>query len=495
MSNRGPVTRRAALSAIPRVSFVFVLLGVAVASYSEPMTKFEGSATGVFNAPAGGVTSGVGTNFFTWGTGDPSNLRFVGRNFTVTTPTGYIYGAAAQNSRPAFSLGTLTFYNGTIPRGTGSDGVRLDVSTGLTVPVPTGTVVVPSTLTLINTPNTADPVASADQVFLPKNLPPVVVSTVGGAKISIEPIGFANPTAGGFTSVIDRFSVLEQASASADLVAKIASPCEPIVRNGVATAIAGKTMNATFTPKFSLSMVDAAKLCGYDHFTWYQVITTDPYPPGGQVPPYIDPPVGGGPAFGGCADDLPFYWDERLCPPNAYSLSANTTANTVTYSDTPTEGRLTAGQFLAFTTSLVGVNTDNTYEILYTWSWKSNNTGGAGGVFRRTLPGDSDTGGVGGVYDVKTNLNPWQIPINIRNIWRVTGALNADIGLDLRKPGDVNADGVVTCADLAAVRAAFGARLGDARYAPEADLDNNGLIDVRDLAVVSRAVPAGTVCP
>lgn len=324
-----------------------------------PQTTFSGSATGVFVAPVGGVTTGVGTSRLTWGVGDPSIFDFTGKSFTVTTATGYVYGPVAQAGRPLFSLGSLNYYNGTISSGSGSSGVRLNASVGLSAPLSTTSVVIPSTFTLINTPNSNDPIASADQVFLPKNLLPVVVTTVGGAPISIEPVGFANATVGGFTSAIDRFSVLETASASADLIARIASPCEPIIRNAVTASIAGKTMDATFVPNFTLTFTEAAELCGYDHFNWYQVITTDPFPPGGQVVPYIDPPVGGGAAFGGCADDLPFYWDERVCPPNSYSLSAHVTANSLRYTDTPTEPRLGAGQFLAFTTSLVGVNADN----------------------------------------------------------------------------------------------------------------------------------------
>ncbi len=481
--------------ALQLVSLAFVA-ALASEGRAGPMTNFQGSATGVFNAPSGGVTTGVGTNFFTWGTGNPSTLRFDGKSFSVTTPTGFIYGAAAQNSRPAFSLGTLTYYNGTIATGTGADGVRLDVSTGLTVPVATSNVTVPSNLTLINTPNTDDPQASADQVYLPKNLPPVVVTTVGGAKISIEPVGFANPTAGGFTTAIDLFSVLEQASASADFIAKIASPCEPIVRGGVKTAISAssKAMTATFTPNFTLSTTDAAKLCGYDHFNWLQIITTDPYPPGSQRPPYFDPPIGGGPAFGGCADDLPFYWDERLCPTNSYSLSSNVTSTALSYSDMPSEPRLTPTQFLAFTTSLVGVNADSTYEILYTWQWKSNNKGSSGGVFRRTLPVDGDPGGPGSVYGVKLDLSPWDVDPGVRSVWTSTGALNADNGIGLRASGDVNADGKVDCTDLALVKAAFGSRQGQAAYNPAADFDGNGVVDARDLATVSRALPAGSTC-
>jgi hypothetical protein len=60
--------------------------------------------------------------------------------------------------------------------------------------------------------------------------------------------------------------------------------------------------------------------------------------------------------------------------------------------------------------------------------------------------------------------------------------------------GDLNGDGLVTCADLAAAKAAIGTRLGNPRYASLADMDNNGVIDIRDIAAIARLIPAGTVC-
>ena len=61
--------------------------------------------------------------------------------------------------------------------------------------------------------------------------------------------------------------------------------------------------------------------------------------------------------------------------------------------------------------------------------------------------------------------------------------------------GDVNGDGLVTCADLAIVRAAFGKRTGQPGFDVRADLNGNGVVDAQDLATVARRLPAGTVCP
>lgn len=62
-------------------------------------------------------------------------------------------------------------------------------------------------------------------------------------------------------------------------------------------------------------------------------------------------------------------------------------------------------------------------------------------------------------------------------------------------PGDVNGDGVVNCADLAIVKAAFGTMLGEAGYDARADVNGDGVVNVLDLATVARALPAGTTCP
>ena len=60
--------------------------------------------------------------------------------------------------------------------------------------------------------------------------------------------------------------------------------------------------------------------------------------------------------------------------------------------------------------------------------------------------------------------------------------------------GDVNRDGLVDCADLALIKASFGSRTGSRAFNPDVDVDTNGVIDIRDLAAVSRVLPVGTNC-
>jgi hypothetical protein len=61
-------------------------------------------------------------------------------------------------------------------------------------------------------------------------------------------------------------------------------------------------------------------------------------------------------------------------------------------------------------------------------------------------------------------------------------------------PGDLNRDWKVNCQDLNIVSAAFGSKKGQAAYDYRADVNNDGLVNVLDLAFVSRLLPAGTSC-
>jgi acyl-homoserine-lactone acylase len=51
------------------------------------------------------------------------------------------------------------------------------------------------------------------------------------------------------------------------------------------------------------------------------------------------------------------------------------------------------------------------------------------------------------------------------------------------------------CADLKVVTASVGKRTGQAGFNPAADLDGNGVVDVRDVAAISRMVTKGSTCP
>jgi hypothetical protein len=62
-------------------------------------------------------------------------------------------------------------------------------------------------------------------------------------------------------------------------------------------------------------------------------------------------------------------------------------------------------------------------------------------------------------------------------------------------PGDVNSDGVVSCSDISVVKAALGTFIGVAGYDNRADLNADGLVDLRDLAFVASHLPAATKCP
>jgi hypothetical protein len=51
------------------------------------------------------------------------------------------------------------------------------------------------------------------------------------------------------------------------------------------------------------------------------------------------------------------------------------------------------------------------------------------------------------------------------------------------------------CNDLAMVKASFGKRRGQPGFDPRTDINNDGVVDTRDLALVSRRLPVGTRCP
>jgi hypothetical protein len=61
--------------------------------------------------------------------------------------------------------------------------------------------------------------------------------------------------------------------------------------------------------------------------------------------------------------------------------------------------------------------------------------------------------------------------------------------------GDVNKDGFVNCGDVAMVKASFGKLSSQSGFDVRADVNIDGVVDVRDLAIVSRQLPAGARCP
>ena len=51
------------------------------------------------------------------------------------------------------------------------------------------------------------------------------------------------------------------------------------------------------------------------------------------------------------------------------------------------------------------------------------------------------------------------------------------------------------CSQVDLVRAAIGSKLGQAGYIPAADLNHDGIVNIIDLAIAARSLPAGTRCP
>lgn len=75
-------------------------------------------------------------------------------------------------------------------------------------------------------------------------------------------------------------------------------------------------------------------------------------------------------------------------------------------------------------------------------------------------------------------------------------SLSAFEGLaKLPLPADLNRDGKVDCSDLVIVKASFGKRSGQPGFDSRADTNNDGIVNVKDLAFVSQKLPAGTHCP
>jgi len=61
--------------------------------------------------------------------------------------------------------------------------------------------------------------------------------------------------------------------------------------------------------------------------------------------------------------------------------------------------------------------------------------------------------------------------------------------------GDINADGKVDCDDVNIVKQAFGKSCGMPGFDHHADINDDCIVDVRDLAAVSQHLAVGTKCP
>lgn len=105
-----------------------------------------------------------------------------------------------------------------------------------------------------------------------------------------------------------------------------------------------------------------------------------------------------------------------------------------------------------------------------------------------------------GVAALLLSKNPYLTPAQVGNYLESTatdkgdtgrdniygwGLLNARAALDMVPiPGDVSRDGVVNASDITALAPAFNKRAGDAGFLPNADINNNGIVDIYDLVLI-----------
>jgi len=193
-----------------------LLTALLLGSISANASVVQGTSAGLFTNPTGEkklVTSGVGSNHFTWGTPSistepPSSLSYVGNSFNVNENEGFVFG-------------TLTFFNGTLLSGTGANHIDLDIDFNLNQPT-NSTESFSFHLDLINTPNISRSAAeNADFVDFNNTFSSSTLLS-GNIEYTLEFIGFQNLNGDGF-SVDHSFRVLENSSASVDLVGRLTS--------------------------------------------------------------------------------------------------------------------------------------------------------------------------------------------------------------------------------------------------------------------------------
>jgi hypothetical protein len=115
----------------------------------------------------------------------------------------------------------------------------------------------------------------------------------------------------------------------------------------------------------------------------------------------------------------------------------------------------------------------------------------AGVTFTDLSPEGLPTG-TGHLSGTPTETGTFPATITANN--RVGSPAVQQFTLVVNQAGDVNGDGVVNCADIAIVKAAFGSYLGQASYDPRADVNHDFAVNVLDLAFVAAHLPAGTTC-
>jgi hypothetical protein len=198
----------------------FAVIGTVLGFSSQAQAlSFSGTSSGTWGEPTPGsintkpVFTGVNTNSFTWGELIPNDPTFnTPQNQLIFTGKSF---SAEKDS--LFKIGDLTYFNGTVPRGTNVDSVPLNLHVSFKNLVDVSEVF-NFDFHLVNTENLSkNPWNNADYVYPKRNFGDRSF-TYSGKKYTLELIGFSQDD--GVTSV-SQFNVLEGEQTTAAIFAKI----------------------------------------------------------------------------------------------------------------------------------------------------------------------------------------------------------------------------------------------------------------------------------
>jgi hypothetical protein len=192
------------------------------------------------DAPSSLIPTGpAGSAAFQWGVAETKS------NFSTYLHSSALWfqPLSVANVAPeqSFELGYLYYRNGTIKNKTGADGVDLQLTLTFSQPLGLSPITVLYGSELINSPNSSDPVASADIVSLANTAAPIHFTDSAGKAYQLE-VTFAvdQDTIDGSLSSVDQFRVFEGGQGRATLLGRFTtSPGSPVIPEPSATALIG----------------------------------------------------------------------------------------------------------------------------------------------------------------------------------------------------------------------------------------------------------------
>ncbi|GJL54274.1 MAG: hypothetical protein NPIRA02_14060 [Nitrospirales bacterium] len=148
-----------------------------IASLLSPMSAFAVSVNGIYSGTfinpvppsPPSVTTGFGTSTITWGVPcDGVTNCFLGPGGAITPPSSFAFTPISFTTEidQPFVLGEIEFFNGTIFPGTEISSATLALDSFQITPTQfAGSDI--RVISIVNTPNSSDPIASADRATIP----------------------------------------------------------------------------------------------------------------------------------------------------------------------------------------------------------------------------------------------------------------------------------------------------------------------------------------